>query len=60
MTLPLVRSTSKIGGIYDWMEQAEASCMSGEHPMVFCRADGKKWLVVMSAEEALKLIGNEL
>ena len=55
-----VKRRAKIGGIYDWMEQAEASCMSGEHPMVFCRADGKKWLVVMTAEEALRLLGNEL
>lgn len=55
-----VKRRAKIGGIYDWMEQAEASCMSGEHPVVFCRADGKKWLVVMTAEEALHLIGNEL
>ena len=55
-----VKRRAKIGGIYDWMEQAEASCMSGEHPMVFCRADGKKWLVVMTAEEALRLLCNEL
>lgn len=55
-----VKRRAKIGGIYDWMEQAEASCMSGEHPVVFCRADGKKWLVVMTAEEALRLLGNEL
>ena len=46
--------------LYDWMEQAAESCPNGERPVVFCRADGKKWLVVMSAEEALKLIGNEL
>lgn len=55
-----VKRRARIGGIYEWMEQAEASCSGTEHPVVFCRADGKKWLVVMSAEEALKLIGNEL
>ena len=55
-----VKRRARIGQIYDWMEQAEASCSGTERSVVFCRADGKKWLVVMTAEEALKLIGNEL
>lgn len=55
-----VKRRAKIGGIYDWMEQAEASCLYTEKPVVFCRADGEKWLVVMTAEEALRLLGNEL
>ncbi|HIU85185.1 MAG TPA: hypothetical protein IAC66_07470 [Candidatus Aphodousia gallistercoris] len=55
-----VKRRARIGNIYDWIEQAEASCQNGERPVVFCRADKKKWLVVMSAEEALRLLGNEL
>lgn len=55
-----VKRRARIGQIYDWLEQAEESCQNGERSVVFCRADKKKWLVVMSAEEALKLIGNEL
>lgn len=55
-----VKRRARIGQIYDWLEQAEESCQNGERSVVFCRADKKKWLVVMSAEEALRLIGNEL
>lgn len=55
-----VKRRARIGQIYDWLEQAEESCQNGERSVVFCRADKKKWLVVMSAEEALRLIGKEL
>ncbi len=55
-----VKRRARIGQIYDWMDQAEASCQNGERPVVFCRADKKPWLVVLTAEEALRLLGNEL
>ena len=55
-----VKRRARIGQIYDWMEQAAESCPNGEQPIVFCRADKKPWLVVMTVEEALRLIGNEL
>lgn len=55
-----VKRRARIGGIYDWIGQAKDSCKDGERPVVFCRADGEKWLVVMTAEEALRLLGNEL
>jgi len=55
-----VKRRAHIGQIYDWIEQADASCSNGERSVVFCRADKKKWLVVMTAEEALRLLGNEL
>ena len=55
-----VKRRARIGSIYDWMEQAEASCLDTEKPVVFCRADGKKWLVVLPVEEALRLLGNDL
>ncbi len=55
-----VKRRAKIGQVYDWMTQAQESCKNGERPVVFCRADNKKWLVVMPVEEALRLIGNEL
>lgn len=55
-----VKRRARIGGIYDWIGQARGSCKDGKRPVVFCRADGEKWLVVMTAEEALRLLGNEL
>lgn len=43
-----VKRRAKIGNIYDWMEQAAASCEDTEKkPVVICRADGKKWLAIM-------------
>lgn len=43
-----VKRRAKIGNIYDWMEQAAASCENTEKkPVVVCRADGKKWLAIM-------------
>ena len=55
-----VKRRARIGNVYEWMQQAEDSCTNNERPIVFCRADNKKWLVVMPVEEALRLIGNEL
>lgn len=55
-----VKRRAKIGQVYDWMKQAEDSCQHRERPVVFCRADNKKWLVVLPVEEALRLLGNEL
>lgn len=55
-----VKRRARIDQIYDWMEQAAESCPNGKRPIVFCRADKKPWLVVMTVEEALRLIGNEL
>ena len=43
-----VKRRAKIGNIYDWMEQAAASCEdTPQKPVVVCRADGKKWLAIM-------------
>ena len=43
-----VKRRAKIGNIYDWMEQAAASCEdTPQKPVVLCRADGKKWLAIM-------------
>lgn len=51
----------KAGNItYQWMEQAYVSLLPGERPLVAFRSDGKKWLVVMPLEEAVKLIREEL
>lgn len=55
-----VKRRALIGNIYGWMEQAEASCLAGEKPVVVCRADGKKWLAVLPFEEFMRLAGNEL
>lgn len=55
-----VKRRARIGQIYDWMDQAEASCDEKTRPAVIARADGKKWLAIMPVEEFLRLIGNEL
>lgn len=46
--------------VYEWMEQAEASCGDGETPVVVCRGDGKKSLAIMPWEVAVKLMAGEL
>lgn len=55
-----VKRRTKIGNVYDWMEQAQASCATGGRPAVICRADGKKWLAVVPFEDFIRLVGNEL
>lgn len=56
-----IKRRARIGQIYDWMEQAAASCESSpQTPTVVCRGDGKKWLVVMTLQDWMKLAGNEL
>lgn len=55
-----VKRRARIGQIYDWMDQADASCEPGARPAVVARADGKKWFAVVTIEEFLRLIGNEL
>ena len=55
-----VKRRARIGGVYDWMEQAERSCLQREKPVVVCRADGKKWLAVIPFEEWMRLAGGEL
>lgn len=52
---------ARIGGIYDWMAQSEAACTEpSQIPVVMARADGKKWLVVLTIEDFCRLAGNEL
>lgn len=47
--------------VYEWMDQAAASCeVSKQKPVVICRADGKKWLVIMTLQDWMPLAGNEL
>lgn len=55
-----VKRRSRIGNIYDWMEQAKESCRDGGRPIVVCRADGKKWLAVMLFEEVMRLFAGEI
>ena len=51
----------KAGNIcYQWMDEAYASLLPGERPLVAFRSDGKKWMVVMPIEEAIKLIREEI
>lgn len=45
--------------MHEWVEQAEAAC-EGHTPVVMCRGDGKDWLIVMRAEDAIKLIQGEI
>jgi hypothetical protein len=46
--------------LYEFMEQAEASCKEGQTPIVVMRADGEKSLALVRWEDMLKFLGNEL
>ena len=42
--------------VYEWMDQAAASCEgSKQKPVVICRGDGKKWLAIMPLEDWMDL-----
>ena len=56
-----VKRRAKIGNIYDWMEQAAASCEdTSQKPVVLCHADGKKWLVIMPLQDFITLSREEI
>ncbi len=55
-----VKRRAKIGNVYEWMEQAYLSCGVNDKPVVFLRGDGKKWLVLMTAEEWLRLAREDI
>ena len=46
--------------VYEFMEQVEAACESGDIPVVAMRADSKGWLVMLRLEDALPMIRGEL
>jgi len=46
--------------VYEFMEQAEASCKDGQTPIVVMRADGEKSLALVRWEDMLKFLGNEI
>lgn len=43
--------------LWDAMEQAKSDAREGELPAVWHRKNGKRWVVVMDAEDWLKLYG---
>lgn len=55
-----VKRRAAIGNIYEWMDQAERGCDFPERPIVVCRADRKKWLAIMTIDELLRLIREEV
>lgn len=56
-----VKRRARIGNIYDWMEQAAASCGGTEQrPVVICRADGKKWLAVIPLQDWINFAREDL
>lgn len=55
-----VKRRAKIGNVYEWMNQAEASCSAGNLPVVVCRADGKGWLAVIPFEDWMRLAREEV
>ena len=57
-----IKRRARIGGIHEWMAQAEASCEPGasQAPVVAFRADGERWLVAMRIEDWAKLVREEL
>lgn len=48
----------KIGNLYDWMAQSSGDAKEGEIPVVICRADKAKNLVVMGFEDFMTLYNN--
>lgn len=46
--------------VHEWVEQAAAACAERETPVVMCRGDGREWLMVLRAEDAVRLIRGEL
>lgn len=55
-----VKRRARIGGIYDWIGQAEASCEEHRRPVVVCRADGKRWMVVQRLEDWIQIAREEI
>ncbi|WP_290371909.1 hypothetical protein [uncultured Parasutterella sp.] len=51
-----VKRRSRIGNVYEWMEQSQKSCSGSEKPIVICRADRRDWLVVMPISQFLQLV----
>ena len=46
--------------VLECMAQADAACKPEQVPVVVCRGDGKKSLMVMWLDDGLPLLGNEL
>ena len=56
-----VKRRARIGNVYEWMSQAEFSTPDGYNmPVVFMRADGHAWLVLMNFIDWAKLAREEL
>lgn len=55
-----VKRRARIGNVYEWIGQAAASCGENDRPVVFCRGDNKRWLVVMTADEFFRLAREEV
>lgn len=55
-----VKRRARIGMVYDWMEQAQDSCGTDDKPVVFCRGDGKKWLVILTPEDFFRLAREDI
>lgn len=55
-----IKRRARIGNLYEWMEQSENSCGTGERPIVICRADRKQWLAVMPIDEFFRLSREEI
>lgn len=55
-----VKRRTRIGNVYDWMLQAMAACGSGETPVVACRGDGRKWLVILTLDDFFRIGRDEL
>lgn len=49
-----------IGNLYEWMEQATNSCSVGDTPVVVCRGDNKRSLVVMDLADFLMMVEKDL
>ena len=55
-----VKRRARIANLYEWIAQAEASCHTGEKPLLVARADGCGWLAIMPLHQMLSLIREEV
>lgn len=46
--------------VYDFMEQIQKVCSEQETPVVVMRADGKKWLVMLTLEDFIPIMREAL
>ena len=55
-----VKRRKRLGNLHEWMKQATEACEVGDKPVVMCRGDGERWLVVMEFDDWVEIAREEL